>query len=494
MLTLLLACSDKGLSVYNTAPTVSIVSPGDGAAGNPGDLVEFYGIARDQQDDPEEVTVLWSSSIDGDLDDTPPDSNGDLWFATSYLTSGIHTITLSAFDTAGEAGSAAISYEVAPGANTEGAPTVVLLGPTEGQVFAASDSINLIAAVTDPQDAEETIACELIDLPDGSIWTGTPTNTGSLTVPMAPTVGTHTVTLNATDADGNVGTASVSFEVADDGRPTATILQPADLSTWSTTDTIVFRGTVSDNETDTEALGIEWSSSILGVFSTAPADSSGAAAAPAALPAGVHTVTFTTIDGDGQTGSDSIVVTVIDPLDRDDDGDGASENEGDCDDTDVSVFPAAGEACDDVDNDCDGDINEDWWDTYEGNDTQWGYSLGEVDSSFLWSGSTLTLSALTLHEVADEDWFYWSADDEIYDNVSIQVTATGFPSNGNYVLELYSRDTGQVEDTADGSASLTVSYDGELFDEDEDEWAVRLRAQNWPTGTCSTTFTLTISS
>jgi hypothetical protein len=42
----------------------------------------------------------------------------------------------------------------------------------------------------------------------------------------------------------------------------------------------------------------------------------------------------------------------------DDDGDGYSEDDGDCDDTDETIFPDATETCDEVDNNCDGAIDE----------------------------------------------------------------------------------------------------------------------------------------
>ena len=494
LLLLLAGCQEKALTVYNTAPTVSILSPADGEGRNPGELVEFFGVARDQQSDSDELVVAWSSSLDGDLWSEPPDVNGDVYSATNELSSGTHTITLAAVDEQGESASASILLEIAPGSNTAGTPTVVILGPTEGQTFGSAEAINLIAAVTDPEDAEETLSVELIDVPDGSVWTGTPTATGSLTVTLDPTEGTHSLTLNATDADGNVGTATVNYTVLADSRPTATILTPADSSVWSTDDLISFRGVITDDATDVEDLSVVWASDVSGIFGINAADSSGAVSSAITLSEGFHTITLTTVDGDGQSGSDSIVIQVEDPSNIDDDGDGYTENEGDCDDADATTYPAATDTCDLVDNNCDGVVNEPYLDAYEENDSAYGYDCGEVDSSWLWTSSSLTLSSLTLSDPDDEDWFSWTADDEYYDNVSIIVTVTGLPAAGDYALQIYNRDTGRVEDSDSGSASLSVRYDGDLLDDDEDNWAIRLYANTWPAGSCSTTFTMTVSS
>jgi hypothetical protein len=62
-------------------------------------------------------------------------------------------------------------------------------------------------------------------------------------------------------------------------------------------------------------------------------------------------VAYADADGDGY-GTDSNFAVVCDV------GEGWSSEAGDCDDTQPTVYPGAEEICDDLDNDCDGSINE----------------------------------------------------------------------------------------------------------------------------------------
>ena len=95
MLLLLLAgCPDNKVAVYNTPPTVSVVSPVTGALFDPGVLVEFVAAVEDGQDDPDALALTWESSLDGVLSTDPADGFGNVYLATSSLSSGDHVITL----------------------------------------------------------------------------------------------------------------------------------------------------------------------------------------------------------------------------------------------------------------------------------------------------------------------------------------------------------------------------------------------------------------
>lgn len=487
---LLIGCSDQKVTTYNTPPAVSILSPVEGQAFGPGELVEFYGLAQDSQDESTSLVVSWASSVDGELGTDPPDSEGTVYLATNTLSGGDHVITLTAGDTDGESANTAISISVEQGSSSAGAPTVVLVGPSEGSTFLQGEDVTFVGAVTDPDQAWDTLTARLISTTDGLFWEGNPDSGGTVSVPWSElSIGDQTVSLKAEDADGNVSEDSVSIIIGEDGRPTANITSPTSGTEYGTDDTVVLEGQVSDTESDTEDLTVTWSSSLDGALSSGAPDSSGYTASPVHLSEGTHVITLTVYDTDAKEGTDSITVAVVDPANVDDDSDGYTENEGDCDDDDYRTNPGADEECDDADNDCDSLVNEDYWDEYEPNDSTGApYDIGEIDSSFLWDGDSAGISGLTLHSEDDMDCFRWDADDEYYDNISIDVSVGVFTAAGTYSATLYMYDgSWDSKDSASGTARLTLSYDGDWLDDEEDEWMICVKATSWDDSVCDGT-------
>ena len=73
----------------------------------------------------------------------------------------------------------------------------------------------------------------------------------------------------------------------------------------------------------------------------------------------------------------------------DDDGDGYSEREGDCDDQDSAIYPGAVEDSNDVDDDCDGDVDENSF-SFDDDEDGWaeiedGSSNGDCDDDDPWT-------------------------------------------------------------------------------------------------------------
>ena len=100
------------------------------------------------------------------------------------------------------------------------------------------------------------------------------------------------------------------------------------------------------------------SSDIDGDFCDPVPDADGLAECDYALSAGDHVLTMSVTDLDGNV-TDATADFHVEAADAsDDDLDGYSESEGDCDDADSSVHPGATEYANEVDDDCDGEIDE----------------------------------------------------------------------------------------------------------------------------------------
>ena len=66
------------------------------------DLIQFSALVQDLEDAPEDLSIQWSSNIDGPLIlDTTPDSSGEM-FDYTYLSEGQHAIELSVTDSSGK--------------------------------------------------------------------------------------------------------------------------------------------------------------------------------------------------------------------------------------------------------------------------------------------------------------------------------------------------------------------------------------------------------
>ena len=89
---------EKSITVTNRAPTVAFTSPANGAVFDEMSPVSIYGTA-DDNGPLEDLTLQWSSSIDGILPDfDPPDADGNVEMHTASLSEGIHVITLQVTD------------------------------------------------------------------------------------------------------------------------------------------------------------------------------------------------------------------------------------------------------------------------------------------------------------------------------------------------------------------------------------------------------------
>jgi hypothetical protein len=493
-----MGCSEQKVSIYNTPPGVDISSPSDDELFDLGEPIHFEALVADSQDDPDELSIVWESSVDGPLDDDASDSAGLVFFDSSILSAGSHTVSLTATDSDGESSTMSVSINVGgAGLGGEGAPQVSLDGPAEGDVVLQSEPVTVIGMVTDDEQPWGTVDCTVISSRDGLLWEGRPTEVGIVQVDMAGlSVGNHTLTLGAVDRDANQASAQVSIEVVADARPSVLITSPGESDWYWNTDTIRFEGEVSDDVTDPSDLALSWASDIDGEFSALPANPVGMTAVETVLNAGYHNITLQATDSDGNQTTDAMILEVRDPLAHDGDLDGYSEYDGDCDDADPYTNPGEEEVCDAADNDCDGMINEDDWDDLEPDDEMSSATdLGRIDDGWVFSSAESASAGITLHSNDDEDWLRFDAGDDFFiDNVNITVEVGAFPSTGSFVLELYLLDESSTVPVAidTGSGRLNVHFEGDPFDGGEDDFAIRVFSDDWPAGSCDRRYTVEI--
>ena len=84
------------------APTAAILSPTQNSNHYSDQLIQFAALVGDNEDDPADLLVTWSSNVDGDLIlDTSPDADGNI-SDYGYLSEGQHALELRVEDSSGK--------------------------------------------------------------------------------------------------------------------------------------------------------------------------------------------------------------------------------------------------------------------------------------------------------------------------------------------------------------------------------------------------------
>ena len=94
-------CQDTMLLQVGTPPTVTIDQPYNGDVITLGDSLIFQATVQDNEDQPNELSAVWTSSLDGELYSGPVTSQNNSQFFTDLLSAGTHSISLQVTDTTG---------------------------------------------------------------------------------------------------------------------------------------------------------------------------------------------------------------------------------------------------------------------------------------------------------------------------------------------------------------------------------------------------------
>lgn len=302
LLPVLAACSDTAIKVIKSPPTADIVLPADGDSFvAERDTVAMVGQVGDEDQAPEELTVLWLSNRDGQLVSMNADSDGvasaDL--AASALTVGAHTLTLAVSDDDGGSDQDEVQIEILP---ADAPPDVSVLSPEDGAEFDAGQDITFEGQASDARTDNADLIYEWESDTAGVLDSGALSSAGTSTFTTdALGEGEHTLTFRVTDTDGYAGEAEVRVVVNHVNEPpSASITAPANGAGERTGQNVTFEGLLSDPEDGAEALAAAWTSDLDGPLYSGNADSTGLSTfTTSALSTGLHTITLTVTDTAG---------------------------------------------------------------------------------------------------------------------------------------------------------------------------------------------------
>jgi hypothetical protein len=184
----------------------------------------------------------------------------------------------------------------------KGAGPVAFVGTVEDSYDALADM-----TIRWSLDDQETFDAEI--LPDGRI---------RLTLDVEPlALGAHEVALSAIDQDGEEGMARLPWTL--DGAisaPDVTITAPEDGALYAPGEEITFRGEAIDNLTPGDGLVFQWASSLDGPLAGAVSGGGSSVLFTSDLSVGLHVVTLTVTDADGEVGEDRVSIDVAEVVEQ----------------------------------------------------------------------------------------------------------------------------------------------------------------------------------
>lgn len=202
-------------------PTVSILTPVPGGRYYSNAAVALTGLATDAEDAEDELAISWTSDRDGSLPAaaTSPDPTGS--FASSELLSeGRHTLTVTVTDVSGKTATDDVTIDVG-GPNSP--PTCELVAPADGTELGQFAEVVFAGVVDDLDVAADQLTVEFESDQQGVFGTVVPTLNGDVQYPYAGLdLGTHEVTMSATDDGGATCTDRVTVTVVE--PPTAPVV------------------------------------------------------------------------------------------------------------------------------------------------------------------------------------------------------------------------------------------------------------------------------
>lgn len=235
----------------NTAPSCEITSPKDPFLGEVGDPVVLRAMTSDAESTPQQLTVHWTSDIDGKLGSNTPSSDGEALLVWSTPGAGTHTLMLTVTDPEGESCTDTIVFFVGS------APEVTIDAPSANSVFDVGAAVSFEATVFDAESPPTSLDMLWTSSIDGALSTDAATASGQSSFTTTTlTAGVHTVTVRATDNLGLYTEQSRSLRINTPPTAPGLTLTPA---LPMTGDVLQASVTTPASDVDGDPLTLTWS-------------------------------------------------------------------------------------------------------------------------------------------------------------------------------------------------------------------------------------------
>jgi len=180
--------------IENSAPTVNITSPTDGASQSETLSLTLTATATDVEDGNINQSIKWNSTIDGDL--------GTGAQITVSLTPGEHLISSEVIDSGNKLSQDSINITILE----NGVPEISITSPSNGLRQNTLDSLTLRATAEDQEDGNISSSIQWRSNIDGSLGNGS-----QITTNLSP--GNHRLFAKVTDSDNKSSERSVNVVI-----------------------------------------------------------------------------------------------------------------------------------------------------------------------------------------------------------------------------------------------------------------------------------------